>query len=439
MTSPKDVRVRLVRTLRRDLIGPGPLDADLATELLDSPPSRWYLTGFLAPHDEAKTPDDDPDANDELSGVDTADDMDGAAEPATLDGQADGSAAKRKFLPSSLGLSFLLEPEVLEIDVEVSWGDYFPEPPLENEGLYAKDALDEGETAAEASRAVTWRRRPVSRPMKVLVPRNGRADPIRVPDSASPVRKGGGLELVIHAKETKLPNPTGDRAVRSVALFLVNRRPDSAHHFRDVTYVFQAGLKVRCGSPIVARTDMSGYMSNDLDQRIADLHYGKSCEYAVGRNTSAGWAADAEGQVHTIWTESLPSAQVERVAPNLDIADVTFGMEDLADAAAADAAALAAALDHLPSAYGAWIKDQTPGRFGITAPRRVETAGLLRQAMVLAEARISSGIERLKSDERCRRAFGLMNRAMANAARRRVGIERNVPPASDESSPSALH
>jgi hypothetical protein len=43
------VRTRLVDTLRRDLIGPGPEDTDLARELLKENPSRWYLTGFLAP------------------------------------------------------------------------------------------------------------------------------------------------------------------------------------------------------------------------------------------------------------------------------------------------------------------------------------------------------------------------------------------------------
>ncbi len=43
------VRARLVDTLRRDLIGPGPDDIDLAREVLKENPSRWYLTGFLAP------------------------------------------------------------------------------------------------------------------------------------------------------------------------------------------------------------------------------------------------------------------------------------------------------------------------------------------------------------------------------------------------------
>src|SRR4051794_22111649 len=54
--SSVEVRKQLVRTFRRDLIGPDPSDDDLdiAAERLDaeSAPSRWYLTGFLAPADD---------------------------------------------------------------------------------------------------------------------------------------------------------------------------------------------------------------------------------------------------------------------------------------------------------------------------------------------------------------------------------------------------
>jgi hypothetical protein len=51
----RTVRTHLVETFRRDLIGPGPgpEDADLATERLNENPSRWYLAGFLAPTDAA--------------------------------------------------------------------------------------------------------------------------------------------------------------------------------------------------------------------------------------------------------------------------------------------------------------------------------------------------------------------------------------------------
>src|ERR1700675_4234168 len=54
--SSTEVRERLVETLRRDLIGPGPQDSDLARERLKEKPSGWYVTGYLAPAPEPSGP-----------------------------------------------------------------------------------------------------------------------------------------------------------------------------------------------------------------------------------------------------------------------------------------------------------------------------------------------------------------------------------------------
>ena len=58
MTSSIDIRARIASTFRRDLVGPGPEteDLDLASERLNENPSRWYLTGFLAPADDELAP-----------------------------------------------------------------------------------------------------------------------------------------------------------------------------------------------------------------------------------------------------------------------------------------------------------------------------------------------------------------------------------------------
>lgn len=433
MTTARDVRKRLRDALRRDLIGPGASDRDLINETLNTPPSRWYLTGFLAPQEETARPVDDADANDDLFGGDDGndgDDMDDTTEPAGLDGQADGAPAKKKYLPSSIGLTFLLEPEVREIEVEVSWGDYTPEPPLESEGLFSKEALEgeEGVGLAGRAREVSWVRHPRSETLRVSIPKNGRGDPIIIPHSASPVWPGGGLQLIVHAKPTTLPTPAGGRPVCSVALFLVNARHEANMHFRDVSYAFQAAMSVRSGSPIVSRADLSGYMSEDPDLRIADLHYRDSCEFAVGRNTSASWpkVVPDEG-IRKIWTEALPEAEVERVAPNEKIADVIFGMEDLAEAAR-DTTTLNVALANLPEAYGEWIATQEPDRHGIRDKERIKTAQLLRDAMLKAQARIASAIALLSRDARARQAFRLMNLAIATAARQRTATEKKSLP-----------
>ena len=47
-TPSVEIRAKLVHALNLDLVGP-PNDSDLAWETLPQAPSRWYLTGFLAP------------------------------------------------------------------------------------------------------------------------------------------------------------------------------------------------------------------------------------------------------------------------------------------------------------------------------------------------------------------------------------------------------
>ena len=123
------VRRWMVETLRRDLVGPGPDDADLARERLGETPSRWYLTGFITPADDA--PDaDDLAAQEEQENAVEGRDAGGAGGAAGDDGDAEPATTKLRFLPSSLGLTVLLPPDVKELDVELTWGDYVTEPPL---------------------------------------------------------------------------------------------------------------------------------------------------------------------------------------------------------------------------------------------------------------------------------------------------------------------
>src|SRR5580693_9164327 len=117
MTNPVEVRADLVRKLRRDLVGPGPgpEDADLEREVLDVVPSRWYLTGYLAPQEELRDGD--------------------AAEPGTHaddDQPAEGPVTVRRYRPSSIGLTVLVPAETTSVDVVVTWGDYRTEPPLDD-------------------------------------------------------------------------------------------------------------------------------------------------------------------------------------------------------------------------------------------------------------------------------------------------------------------
>jgi hypothetical protein len=83
-------------------------------EILPQAPSRWYLTGFLVPTEADEEHRTDPTSSDEL---------DQAAEPGGLDDDEtpEKPAARRSFLPSSMGLSVLVSAETKELEATVHY------------------------------------------------------------------------------------------------------------------------------------------------------------------------------------------------------------------------------------------------------------------------------------------------------------------------------
>ena len=433
MTSSVDIRANLVELFRRDLIGPGPQDADLATERLNESPSRWYLTGFLAPAEdplglEGEDENDDPSAQEEME-IDVEEaDTDGAGGAAGDNEEPEAPNTKRRFLPSSIGLTVLVSPEIREIDVSIFWGDYRTEPALPETVLLPEPLPDEIGEDGEPKRAnrpmVDWVRTPKERTVRLQI-RDGRGEPVLVPESAAEQRRGGGLTLETHSRLFSYETPEGrTEQVRALTVFLVNRRATVHRFYSDVSFVFQARLELQCAEGFRARRDLSAYRAQDWDLRVADLHYRDVLEWAVGRNAAAGWETNegGNGPITRVWTDPLPTAEVERVAPNEDAelrARVTFGMEALAQAADAGGTALVQALEELPRLYGIWI-DAERHKLASLPPRRREAGERLISEMVTAKDRIVDGIKLLEQNAKARTAFRFMNLAVAMAARRRV-------------------
>ena len=445
MTNSVDVRAHIVDVFRRDLVGPGPQDADLANERLNESPARWYLAGFLAPAEDPLALDGDDDESDpsgqEEMELDVEEpDADGVGGAATDNEEPEAPNARRRFLPSSVGLTVLLDPDVTSIEAHVSWGDYRTEPPLPEAILLPEPLPEElgedGKPKRTERPLVDWVRSPKDR-VVVLPVKEGRGGPIVVPESAADQRRGGGLVLETHSRLFSYPTPGGaTEKVRALTVFLVNRRATVHRFYSDVSYAFQARLELVCKTGFRPRRDLSGYRAQDWDLRIADLHYRDMCEWGVGRNAAAGWdvSEDATGGVTRVWTDPLPSAEVERVAPNEDAelkARVAFGMETLAQLAEGDGSTLRAALADLPVLYGIWI-DAERGKLAGLPPRRREAGQRLVAEMETAKARIANGIDLLANDSKARTAFRFMNRAVAMAARRRVAGATGDPNALDE-------
>ena len=111
-----DVRHQLVDVLQLDLIGPTCALGDHA-EILPQSPSRWYLTGFLVPTDADEAQRSDPTSSDEL---------DQPAEPAGVDDDdsPEKPAARRSYLPSSMGVSVLVPPGLHDVQAVIRYGEY---------------------------------------------------------------------------------------------------------------------------------------------------------------------------------------------------------------------------------------------------------------------------------------------------------------------------
>ena len=405
------VREEMVESLWLDLIGPTN-DHPFANELLPETPTRWYLTGFLVP---TNAPDDQK--FDETS----ADDIDAPADGPGTDDESvpDKAAAKRSLLPSSMGLSVLVSAKTNTLDATVEWGDYHYEGPdgqPEPAGVGgADDKSDTGDDGNEGtgSQTKSWRRQPNTQSVPIKLPKPGdKPTYTNVPESH-------GLRLVTTARGTEhtaLPKGT-----RAVSVFLVNYREPTEPAYK--AFVFQARLRIHSKQGYVPRPDpRGGDLEDEWDNRIADLQYRDVFEFAVGHGVSTESEVD-KGRCHTVQTQWIPTAEVERVAPAL-IPDTDLGMEALGQLK--DVNEARTKLGPLISHYRKWITQQRGSIGTLTDPQQQTAKDMLSDAEIAAD-RIQAGIDLLEQPQ-VLDAFNTANRVMALAARQRFAIQQKKPP-----------
>ena len=408
VTDSASVRDHLIAALRLDLVGPRPDDRALQHECLPQAPSRWYLTGFLVPSD----------APQEQRVQDSGEEIDEPVEPSQGGDDArepDRGSSKRAYLPSSIGMSVLLDASTTRLDIEVKWGDYAPE---EDQGSDATADTDFSDSDASGSpvrrRFSPWVRCPRSASVSLDLASFETGTPVR-----QSLPSSGGIEVVCLARRTRLRQPEGEVDARAISVFVVNRRkPAEDDDLADTAYAFQVELSASADRPFLPRYDPSGLDSDDWDERLADLHYRDAAEYAVGHNVSTA-AESADAECRRVSSEWMPLAAVERVEPS-EISNVEFGMESLG--VLKDGADARRALNSLVRAYREWIETQSENAQSFAGRRRQVAEELVRRAGTAAN-RIEAGIDLLDNPV-VLEAFRIANRAMAAAARRRQAQEQ---------------
>ena len=324
-----EVRATLVDALQLDLVGPKPDDTEHAEEILTQAPSKWYLTGFLAPF--GAKPDDrsDDDSDNELEEV-------GASESSEDSQSPEKSPARKALFPSSMGLSFLISHQTKELQVTAHWGDYLPielAPELESDRPESQTLdpqapegkpLEDKQLEDKQQKPEGWQRIPQTANLSVAI---GAEDSFE-----TEIPGGSGLTIVVNCR------PVRDRRFEpgtlSVSIFLVNYRQIQFSD-KDTTFAFQTSLTVQCQEGFIPRSDLRGVDSDDWDETVASLQYRHDYEFAVGHNVSAIAQNTDQADCTQVCTTWIPAATVPRVVA-APIKDVKLGMEALANAESAE-------------------------------------------------------------------------------------------------------
>ncbi len=392
VASSVEVRDALIEALELDLVGPWPGHA-LETERLQRfpgrvRPSNWYLTGFIVPPDSLASADREVQASEDLD--ETPDRM-----GATEESGDDDKPARRGYFPSTIGLSFLVDPGVRELAVTVRWGDYAPK---------------------DIDKVSVWSRIPREESTTMRVPASGSPENWEIPRS-----RGLVLRIIVRSVSPEIRGKHGNDTV-SVSVFLMNRRRQApgSQGDEDTLFAFQPQIEVRSSVPLPSRPMARSIRSDDWDDDIAELHYTDTPEYAAGHGISADWDV-VNGQCRVVRTAWIGRAAVE-VTATAKIAELESSLSMQYLGALRDATEVRAALQPIADHYRNWIHDQTR-QIQDTPGRHQETADELLRLAEVAAGRIERGIDVLASDADALDAFRVANRAVARALERRLQIE----------------
>ena len=295
--------------------------------------------------------------------------------------------------------------------------------------------VDEKAQFDPAYRTVQWQRMPGEATIRLPVPENGRG---RADRRARTPRDGNGRAARSSLRRTRGPTRSNCRTARNATLraltvTVVNRRKATQRRFADVTFAFQVRLEVRCASGLVPaqRHDRLRFVATPMRRS-------PTCTTPTSPNTPSAATprpagrADEDGVVRAAFTDFLPTAEVERVEPNEEIARRRVRNGELLPTLAASGrdtpsptrsrTCRASTRPGSPSQEaGIAAIAGAPRQATATAPDRLRAAGARPHrrrhrtlALAIAHARL---------------AFRAMNEAVARAARQREAILSGGDPA----------
>lgn len=436
MSTHIENRERVIATLKEELVGPSPSgeEIDCAGEIVfaqkadsykpfrqagsgeeiiqrDAPLNR-YGAGVLYPYGEQGG---DTELVSAVAPVSTAVDFDGAPDdgkdPLTENAakalaaiEARGGAKEddadldlsqaNKFLPSSMGISFLAEfPEGSELVVEAECG------------RYVKKTVE-----VEGRKRDWWLRVPVRVTARFAASAVTGAARGKVVTSDFSAEGTEGLDL----RAEVFVRPRKQGGVRLVTACFVNRTVQTGQ--RDELCVFQCRFKASVVSPgggchVLPYPEAEARMLDDEEESLA-LLYRNMQTFAVGHGCAADWGDFADGRARWVSAECFPVYEAPSITPDVDreggsrleipmrtlagLDPDSDGMEDL---------------EEMVAEYERWIARRRTEAEGLEERYRGAASKHLDDCEACA-ARMRDGLEFLRESEDARLAFMLANKAV---------------------------
>lgn len=408
--------------VRDDLLGPAGGPHEL---IKDMSVRDRYLVGKLAP----RQPDDDGVVRVEpAAGADDAGDLEeeraapihepGAEFPSTsgrVEPEDDvldeiDTSNNQSLVPSSIGLTFCVAPNVDKLAVEVRWGRYERVPGDEHEVVKIRKNRETGKE--DEIKVRLWRRIPC-----------GGLVPLQLADGAIAPRKPDQSQPDVRLQGTVRTNGAGERLV---TLFLVNGQSEADQN-KDQSWLFQPEIIVqapehRKDKSVFRRRPDAGVVVDDPERDRLALIYRNRLEFAVGHGVSVHVEMPPEDptKADRIRTEIIPRYEVAVTeTPGLDSKDrpamrrmLEQGWLDMTRLAEMEPAGLRDALSCLIDDYASWIGEQRKRLgteiVGLDAPGNDVIA---RCEEILR--RLREGMSTLFVDDKALAAFRFANRSMA--------------------------
>lgn len=435
MTKPQETdtyrefRKKVVSFVRADIVGP----SEEAEVIADKPTWR-YASGVLFPLE-----DDSESVQQTSGGDDETQDMEYREED--LDTSMERTSS---YLPSAMGLSFLVPESCGSVSVAVKAGRYIamkaedfklvrrkisdiPET-LENDPLFKekceykdgvlslrspitkeeRDRLVErcGEHRASKNAMFTvfsllttgWRRELLESKSELKTSSRDTADTVDGLKLVCRTRDAGnGLKLctVAIVNNTVSAKPQSDNTAARFQVYMEIEPAEKGHFFHDFAESQRA------------------HLSDDEEQSM-DLLYRSRKTFATGHGCSADWEP-TDDRMHAVrvHTEVMPSCEMPQMVFTLpessrNIDPPSFSMSSLAFD---DASKVTANLGKLADRYEEWIGEIE--KFCKTLESKYQSAAARHvSGCKEALARIRKGIDIIKKDETCMHAFQLANHAM---------------------------